>query len=498
VPTVPFDHIRQTLVEDLGSPEDHFATFNPQPVAAASLGQAHRAQLPGGERVVVKVQRPGIRALVQTDLSALAVVARWAMRIAFIARRADVPALLDEFSAITWEELDYAHEADNAERFARMFADNKSVYIPRVYREHSTRRVIALEDVSAIKITDYAAIEASGVNRRDVARRLINTYLWMVFIQRFFHADPHPGNLFVYPLDPGTPSQSGFHADGPSIMGRPFYLIFVDFGMAGYLTPEIEIGLREALIALTTRDPHRLIEAYHQLGVILPGADLDRIEQATRSVFDRVWGMSMSEIKDMQVTEMIDLGREFKDLLFAMPFQVPQDFIALARAVGILSGLCTGLNPNFDPWHEVAPFANQLLEEHTSAPPLPPKITPRDLLNPKTVRALLSGDQREWLLDTGFEIARRAVHLPVLAETVLNRAEHGELVVQASPSPAMERDLRRLERAAQRLTNAVVFAGFAISSAVLYAAGEYAISAVGCVLAVLTLLRGVVGRGGRV
>jgi hypothetical protein len=163
-----------------------------------------------------------------------------------------------------------------------------------------------------------------------------------------------------------------------------------------------------------------------------------------------------------------------------------------------LAGMCTGLNPDFDPWREVAPFANQLLEGHTSAPPLPPKITLRDLLNPKTVRALLSGDQREWLLDTGFEIARRAIHLPMLAENVLNRAERGDLVVQASPGPALERDLRRLERAVQRLTNAVMFASFAISGAVFYAAGEYAISGVGFVLAGLALLRVVLGRGRRV
>ncbi|MBN1564507.1 MAG: AarF/ABC1/UbiB kinase family protein, partial [Anaerolineae bacterium] len=404
-------------------------------------------------------------------------------------------ALLAEFSAITWEELDYTHEINNAERFARLFAGNKGVYIPSVYRDHSTRRVITLEDVSAIKITDYDAITAAGVDRRDVARRLVNTYLWMVFTQRFYHADPHPGNLFVYPLDPDTPTQSGFHADGQPLLGRPFYLIFIDFGMAGHLTPEIEAGLREALIALTTRDPKRLIASYTQLGVILPGADMERIEAATRSVFDRVWGMSMSEIKDMQYTEMMDLGREFKDLLFAMPFQVPQDFIILARAVGILSGLCTGLNPDFDPWAEVAPFVNQMLAEHNIGFRLPPKITPRDLLNPNTVRALLSGDHREWLTDTGLDLARRAIQLPIMAETVFARAERGDLVVQAAASPAMQRDLRRLERAAYRLTYAMVFAGLAISSTVLYTAGESTLSIGGFVLAGLAGLRVVFGGG---
>jgi len=261
VPTVPFAQIRQTLVAELGPPEDRFASFDATPVAAASLGQAHRARLPNGERVVVKVQRPGIHSLVATDLKALAVIAGWAMRIPFIARRANVPALLDEFSTVLLEELDYTHEADNAEHFARMFATNKGIYIPRVYRVYSTRRVVTLEDVTAIKITDYDRIEAAGIDRRDVARRLISTYLWMVFIQRYYHADPHPGNLFVYPLDPDSPTHSGTHPDGRPLAGRPFYLIFVDFGMAGRLTPEIEAGLRETLYALTARDARRLVES---------------------------------------------------------------------------------------------------------------------------------------------------------------------------------------------------------------------------------------------
>jgi predicted unusual protein kinase regulating ubiquinone biosynthesis (AarF/ABC1/UbiB family) len=451
------------------------------------LGQAHRAQLPNGDRVVVKVQRPGIRDIVRTDLAALAVVARWAMRLRFIRRRANVPALLDEFSAVLWEELDYSSEADNAEAFARMFADDKGVYIPRVCRDYSTRRVVTLEDVSAIKITDYAALEAAGVSRSDVARRLLHTYLTRVFIQRFYHADPHPGNLFIYPLDPDTPTRSGYPRDGPPLEGQPFYLIFVDFGMVGRVTPEIVAGLRETLIAFSTQDARRLVQSYQQLNILLPDADLDRIEAASRAVFDRVWGMSMAEITHIQMTEIVDLGREFKDLLLAMPFQLPQDFLYLGRCIGILSGLAIGLNPDFDPWAEVAPFAQTLLEE--SDIPIPPKFSLRDLTNPQTLRALLSSNNREWVAHALFEMGRRALRLPVLAEDALRRAERGDLTVQAAPSPAMERELRRLERVGNRLAAAVMFAGLAVSSAILYAAGEQTLGAVGFALAGVTLVR---------
>ncbi len=495
VPSVPFVQIRRVLVEELSPPEDRFTAFEAAPVAAASLGQAHRARLPDGARVVVKVRRPGIGRLVATDLKALAVVARWAMRLPFIARRANVPALLSEFSAVLLEELDYAHEADNAEAFARMFAADKGIYIPRVYREHSTHRVLTLEDVTAIKITDYERIEAARVDRRDVARRLITTYLWMVFIQRFYHADPHPGNLFVYPLNPDSPSGSGTHADGSPLRGRPFYLIFVDFGMAGRLTPEIEAGLRATLYALTARDARRLVESYQQLGVLLPGADLARIEEASRAVFDRVWGMSMSEISTMQLQEMTALGREFRDLLFTLPFQVPQDFLYLTRCVGILSGLATGLDPSFDPWREIAPFARDLLAEREDLPPapLPLKLTLRDLRDPAALRALLSGERAAPLLDSGFEALRRAVQLPALAEDTLRRAERGDLTVRAALTPEAEHQVGRLERGLARLAVAMVFAGTAISGAVLYAADEQALGAVALGLAGLALLRTLIG-----
>jgi predicted unusual protein kinase regulating ubiquinone biosynthesis (AarF/ABC1/UbiB family) len=497
VPTVPFSVIRQTLEEDLGPLEEHFASFDEMPVAAASLGQAHRARLPTGEQVVVKVQRPGIHNLVHTDLSAMSVVAGWAMKFPFIAHRAKIPDLLDEFSAVLWEELDYAHEADNAEIFGQMFAEDRGVYIPRLYREYSTHHIVTLEDVTAIKITDYMRIEAAGINRRDVARRLISTYLWMVFIQRFFHADPHPGNLFVYPMPPDALPQSGLNHNGRPLLGRPFYLIFVDFGMVSRLTPQIEAGLRETLIALTTRDAHRLVQAYQQLGILLPGADLDRIEQASRMVFDRLWGMNMSQIGNMQLSEMTQVGREFADLIFAMPFRVPQDFLYLTRCVGILFGLCAGLDPQFDPWHEVAPFAATLLGEDEQARAGLFNLKPRDLLNPQTLRAALSHENVELLIDTGFDLVRRAAQLPALADDVLRRADRGELMVRTTPTPELERQFDRLRSAMRGLAAAVVFAGFAVGAAILFTGGARTLGIIGLVLTGVAFFRVLVANSSR-
>jgi predicted unusual protein kinase regulating ubiquinone biosynthesis (AarF/ABC1/UbiB family) len=491
VPGVPFDVIRGRLEEELGPVDERFEWLDPTPTAAASLGQAHRARLPDGARVVVKVQRPGIGPLVHTDLKALEVVARWLMHVPLIRRRANVPALLDEFSAVLWEELNYCQEADHAEAFAALFARDGGIYIPRLYRELSTPRVVTLEDVTAIKITDYDAITAAGVDRRDVARRLINTYLWMVFVKRFFHADPHAGNLFVYPLPPDIAAPVGHHANGMPLLGRPFYLIFVDFGMAGRLTPEIVEGLRETLIALTTRDARRLVQSYQRLGILLPGADLDRIEQASRAAFDRVWGMSMVQISGMPFSEITALGREFSDLLFSLPFQVPQDFLYLTRAVGILTGMCTGLDPDFDPWREVLPFVMTLVADNGESLPgaLALSLKPRDLLRLETLRAVLTADHIESALETGLDVARRTAQLPALADSVLRRADRGEIAVRVAPTPELQHETHHLSAAIHRLAGAVMFTGLAVTSAILYSAGEQTLSLIGLGLAGLVFLR---------
>ncbi|NJL94510.1 MAG: AarF/ABC1/UbiB kinase family protein, partial [Anaerolineae bacterium] len=354
-----FAAIEAVLDEELGDRLQDFTRFTPQPIAAASLGQVYRATLPE-HNVVVKVQRPGIERLVATDLGALEVVCRWSMRAAFIRRRADMPQLLEEFSSVLWEELDYIAEANNAERFQRMFADDHGVAIPHVYRDYSTRRVLVMEDVQTIKITDYSALEAAGIRRDEVARRLLDTYLTQVFVERFFHADPHPGNIFIRPLDP----DEALRLNGrlPVTQGRPFQLIFVDFGMVGKLTPQLVETLRQTFIAAGLRDARGLVNCYEQLGLLMPGADKERIIAAMKHAFDLSWGMSMDELSHLPREEWLAYSREFQDLLFKIPFRFPQNLIYLGRCAAILSGIATALDPDFSPAMEMQPYVKFLLE----------------------------------------------------------------------------------------------------------------------------------------
>lgn len=413
-----------------GGLEDCFAWFDPQPLASASLGQVHRARLHSGEAVVVKVQRPQIEDLLRVDLAALRTVIGWLKRYRPIRRRADLDALFDEFSRTLWEEVDYLAEAENARRFAEMFAGDADIRIPKVYQACTTRRVLTLEDVYFIKITDYASLEAVGIDRGEAADRLFRTYLRQIFLEGFFHADPHPGNLFAEQQGEGK-----------------WRLVFVDFGMVGRLNPRVQKGLRSLAIALGARDLDRLMQAYQELGVLLPGADLERIRQAEAAVLDRLWGKSMRELIELPPQEMRQIAHQFRDMLYEMPFQLPRDLVFLGRCVAILSGICTGLNPDFNLFEALAPFARELLAGEAGG----------------WLDALLG-----WLRTQG----SAAIALPQRLQQAIDRIERGEVAVTARAAPELERQIVTLRHAIDRLAAAVVAGALLLAGTVLLVAGE--------------------------
>jgi predicted unusual protein kinase regulating ubiquinone biosynthesis (AarF/ABC1/UbiB family) len=471
VPAVSQDKIRAAIQRELGAVETRFRWLADEPIAAASLGQVYRGQLHNGDRVVLKVQRPGIREVVYTDMAALRIVAHIANRFRFINRRANMNALADEFGRVLLEEVSYRHEARNAQRFAAMFADDSGVYIPTIYTEHSTDSILVIEDVTSIKITDFEALQAAGISRGAVARRLLDTYFKQIFEDRFFHADPHPGNLFVYPL----PQENGSRAYGKE--GRPFYLIFIDFGMTGSLTPKLASGLINTLTAVVTRDSEKLVKSYAELGFLLPDADTERIEEATKAAFDQVWGLSMTDIKNVGFNEARELGQEFNDLIYAMPFQVPQDFIYLGRAVGILSGMATNLDPAFNPWHEMQPYVQKMMAQGLRAGAASGELD--GVMGLPIIQSLFNGNPAQILAEVGKMFINRTVTVPQQFDSVLARLDRGEMTMKVTPTPTYRKQLQRIESQSRRTTRAVITGSVLVSATLLHTNGDTGIAAIG-------------------
>jgi predicted unusual protein kinase regulating ubiquinone biosynthesis (AarF/ABC1/UbiB family) len=456
VPPEDFDAIRKLAEAELGATlEDKFERFESQPLAAASLGQVHRARLradaPEAEQfqdVVVKIQRPFIEQLIDVDFSALRRAGGWLMRYEPIRKRVDVRALIEELETTVHHEIEYLSEGKNAETFSANFKEQKHIHVPRVVWSRTTQRVLTLEDVYAIKITNYDEITAAGIDRAEVAVVLSDTYLKQIFEDGFFHADPHPGNLFVTPV-PATDEKEA-----------TWQLTFVDFGMVGTIPDDLREGLREVMIGIGTRNPSRVVEAYQSIGVLLPGADLKLLEEAEAQLFDRFWGMSMSELRNVRHKEMSQFGMQFRELMYEMPFQLPHNLLLLGRTLAILSGMCTGLDPNFNVWGQMAPYAQKLIADEGVS------------------------NWETWLDEIG-NLVRELIALPSQTGRVLSRLERGELNVN---TPQVSRQIYHLESAVNRLTAGIVFAAFLFGGVLLYRGGDVALGYLFWGFSILALL----------
>ncbi|MCZ7569524.1 MAG: AarF/ABC1/UbiB kinase family protein [Ardenticatenaceae bacterium] len=436
VQPVPWPLIEGQIVRELGRPPDEvYATFLRMPVGAASLGQVHYATLADGAEVAVKIQRPGIRAIVETDLEAIGVGIRILKRFAFITRRADLDALFEEFASTLRMELDYIAEGHHAERFEQNFADTPQIKVPLPCWWLTTKRILTLERVGGIKINQYDALEAAGISRPEVAQATMDAYLTQIFEDGFFHADPHPGNLFVLPLGndadypPAPPNAPG---------GRPFRLVFVDFGMVGYVRPIAQELLRRVLADVIQRDFRGLVKSLKQLGFLLPNADERPIAAALEVLFERYYGLSLAELNRIGTEEIERLLVEFREILYDFPFQVPQDFVYLGRCIGLLSGLASGLDPDFNPVASIEPYARSLIGEQ--------------------VGPSLEGASRQVAA-----LVAMLGRLPGRLDRTLAKIEADELTYRLAQAPALEKRLAAVEGAVNRLTDTLLLIVLVVS-----------------------------------
>lgn len=437
VPAVDFALIRESAEHELGLPlERAYEFFDATPIAAASFGQVHRAKLTasdvadvGFSDVVVKVQRPGIAEIIEVDLSALRKVARWLSRVRFVSRRVDLPALLEEFAIISLREIDYINEGSNAERFAANFVDDPRIDAPEVVWERSTRRILTLSDATAIKINDLQRLEAAGIDPSEVADELSRAMFEQLFIHRFFHADPHPGNIFVTPADPNRADPST----------PDWTLTFIDFGMMGEVPENLSRGLQRLIIAAAARDAPGLVESVRDMGVLLPSAETAPLERAMGELFDRFGGMGFAELQRVDPEEFTAFGNEFGDVMRTMPFQLPENFLLIIRAVSVTSGVSSNLNPEYNVWTAIEPFAQRLAIDEGGG----------------TIKALA----KQALASAGL-----LLRLPQQLDSVATLMQRGQLAVE---TPRAEKRLRTIEQLTRRVISAVLFTGLLLGGILL-------------------------------
>ncbi len=447
-----------------------FPLFASDPIGSASLAQAHEARLPDGTDVVVKVLRPGINLLVATDLSVLAQVCRWLNRFGHIRGRMNLDRLMDEFAATTQRELDMLAELENLKRFGEDFQDDPHVYVPRVHDSYCASVTLTLENVAYVKISDMDALQAWGISPGKVADRLYDIYMKQIFVTNFIHVDPHPGNLFVRPLLLDSEADAGLHAfcpgDSPvSCPQRPFQIVFIDFGMTAVIPQRFKAALRTMAIGVGTRDARKVVQAYVTAGMLQPGVDTFRLEAAHEDWFNRLWGVRMGKIQEVAYDEARYFFKEYRDLITDIPFQLQGEMLFIGRAVSILAGMATQLDPEFDPWEKTIPYARDFAKEEL-------RLNWKDL--PEEV----------------YLLGRHLFRLPASLDQVLDKARHGSLAIQVSLSPETRKAIKRIDLSVKRFSWMVLSAGLLVSGTNFYIARHINLGVVFIVFSILVFFWG--------
>ncbi len=402
VPPAPFSHVVSVIETELGKPvEQVFSVLERKCAAAASLGQVHKAVLVStGAEVAVKIQRPNIDQLVRMDLSTLKFVIWVINRFVDTSEFIDLMGVYQEFKRTVYEEIDYVTEAANAKRFKEMFKDDPTIYIPSVYDDYTSRRLLVLEWIDGIKINDYATLEAEGISRLDVAKRTVSAYFYQFFTAGFFHADPHPGNIFVLPAN---------KLDKLDEVKTAPVIAFVDFGMVGSLTKNMKKTLKDLFLSFVTRDSHALVTALAHLGFIGEGANMAAIERGMGLMMEQYYGMTLGDARGL---EMPEVARDVENLLYGQPFKVPAQFAFTGRAVGTLVGVSTGLSPEFNFVEVATPYARKFLGLDAEG----------------------AGQTIQQVLGQVLESGRILLNLPRSLEQIITKLETGQIEVKLADS----------------------------------------------------------------
>ncbi|CAN1319569.1 Protein ACTIVITY OF BC1 COMPLEX KINASE 8, chloroplastic [Linum perenne] len=444
VPPFPSETAVSIVEEELGAPvEDIFDRFDYEPIAAASLGQVHRARLKGQE-VVIKVQRPGLKDLFDIDLKNLRVIAEYLQKVdpKSDGAKRDWVAIYDECANVLYQEIDYTKEAANAEKFASNFKDMPYVKVPNIVWEYTTPQVLTMEYVPGIKINKVQALDQLGLDRKRLGRYAVESYLEQILSHGFFHADPHPGNIAVDDVNGGR-------------------LIFYDFGMMGSISPNIREGLLEVFYGVYEKDSDKVLQAMVQMGVLVPTGDMTAVRRTAkfflnsfeerlaaqrqeREIANAELGfkqpLSKEEKLQKKKQRLAAIGEDLLSIAGDQPFRFPATFTFVVRAFSVLDGIGKGLDPRFDITEIAKPYALELLKFREAGV----EVVVKDLRNrwDRQSRAF-------------YNLFRQADRVEKLAETI-QRLEQGDLKLRVRTLEA--------ERAFQRVAAVQTTVGSAVAA----------------------------------
>ncbi|MBF2090787.1 MAG: AarF/ABC1/UbiB kinase family protein [Synechococcales cyanobacterium K44_A2020_017] len=339
LPPFPNEIAFRFIEEELGDrPEQIYAEFSDHPVAAASLGQVYKARLKTGEQVAVKVQRPGLAQRITLDLYILRQLAALTTRMVK-AVRSDLVGIMDEFGARIFEEMDYTQEGHNAERFASLYGHIQDIYVPKIYWPYTQRRVLTMEWINGTKLTQIAELKSQGIDAAYLVEVGVQCSLRQLLEHGFFHADPHPGNLFATPE------------------GK---LAYLDFGMMSEVKPYQRYGLIEAVVHLVNRDFEGLGQDYIKLEFLSEDTDLTPIIPAFANVFNDALSASVAEMNFKSITDQLS------GLMYEYPFRVPAYYALIIRSLVTLEGIAINIDPNFKVLSKAYPYvARRLLTDQS-------------------------------------------------------------------------------------------------------------------------------------
>jgi len=376
IPPLPFAKIEPVFRKEFGcSPHDAYPEFDSTPIASASIGQAYRAVMRSGEEVVVKIQRPGVEEQVNTDLSLVRRVAQFIHRNPAVARF-DLPSLVREFSAILQDELLYTLEAHNAETLAREMADHPKIGVPTVFWQYTTRRVITTQYIHGMKVTDLAALDDAGVDRKEIAVLLSNGLLEQILLHGLFHGDPHPGNLLVTP-------------DGR--------LFFLDTGMVGRLDRKMRELLVELAVSIFDQDIDAVLEHLQQLGVVMVAGQMPDLRRDLAQLITKYYFLPRKELRLGQLLQRVNF------LLFEHEIRMAYEFGLMAKALFIVEGVAQELDADFDYNLTARPVIDAVRRQYYSW------------------KSLYEDSVREWR-----GIRREMVEMPRRMSALLRQIEVGE------------------------------------------------------------------------